>query len=80
MLRTRVVWVVWDFIKGSSPGVRLEMGVVQVLWDVCGLAGIGCGIVDCCHLVTPGQGANSRKWRVSHVCYRGGGGGGVDKV
>ena len=77
MLRISVVWVVWNLMKGFSPGVMLEKGVVKVLWDArnwCCLAGIGFRIIDCCHLVTPGQGANNRKWRVSHACY----GGGVD--
>ena len=75
MLRISVVWVVWDLMKGFSTDVMLEKGVVKVLWDarnLCGLARIGFRIIDCCHLVTPGQGANSRKLRVSRACYRGG--------
>ena len=67
--------MVWDVRKGFGVVGMLGMGVVKVLWDVrneCGLAGIECCIVDSCHLVTLGQGANSRKWRVSLLWGRGG--------
>ena len=67
------VQLVWDILVW----VFLGKGVVQVLWIVrngSGPAGVGSIITDICHLVTPGQGADSRKWSVCHLCYEVGGG------
>ena len=51
--------------------------MVQVLWFVrngSALAGVESIVPDICHLVTLGQGADSRKWSVCHLCYEVGGG------